>query len=219
MSVRIDACTALIVAGGESRRMGRDKATLPFSGRPLVDDLALRLQPAFSDLLVSVRLPRADIRWPQVCDHPELRGPLAGLEAGLSVCTTPWLFAIAVDMPFLELESIARLAALRGNQDAVVPFSEGEIQPLAAFYSVSATRKAIADLLAQADGRRSLRAVLERLQVCRVDAASLLARPLAFADLDTPEDVRKYRLGLGEHAKADDTGLPEKDINPFRSES
>lgn len=202
--VRLDDCTALIVAGGESRRMGQDKATLALNStnsndvmnaQPLVDELAHRLQPFFAQLLVSVRAPRAEIRWPQVFDDPALMGPLAGLKGGLRVCSTPWLFALAVDMPFIDPATILRLAELRNDVDAVVPCSEGVAQPLAAFYSRSCLTR-IDELTAQPDGRRSLRAMLEGLRVRYVDAADLGAAEKVFVDLDTPEDVRKYGFSL-----------------------
>lgn len=196
MSSHIAECTALIVAGGESRRMGRDKATLPFAGQVLVDTLAERLQTLFPQVLVSVRVPRADIHWPQVHDDPALAGPLAGLQAGLTVCTTPWLFALAVDMPFLEAHTIARLAARRSTCDVVLPVCAGEAQPLAAFYAVGETQRQLRGLLAGSDTRRSLRALLERLRVLQVDVTQLEVGAQAFADLDTPEDVRKYALGV-----------------------
>lgn len=192
MPERINDCTVLIVAGGESRRMGQDKATLPFMGKTLVDALAGRLQPLFAHLLISVRTPRSDIDWPQVCDDPAIAGPLAGLDAGLRACQTPWLFAIAVDMPFLGQETIAHLADFRAEHDAVVPCADGQLQPLAAFYSVSRVRTQLAMLLARHNGRRSLRALLEQLNVCQVDSGLLVTDQRAFIDLDTPEDVQKH---------------------------
>ena len=194
MPDRINDCTLLIVAGGESSRMGQDKATLPFMGKPLVDTLASRLQPLFAHLLISVRTPRSDINWPQVCDDSAVAGPLAGLDAGLRACKTPWLFAIAVDMPFLDQATIAHLAGLRAEHDAVVPCADGQLQPLAAFYSVSRVRTQLATLLARHDGRRSLRALLEQLNVCQVDSGLLVTDQRAFIDLDTPEDVQKHGL-------------------------
>lgn len=203
--VYIDDCTALIVAGGESRRMGQDKSMLALTSQPQVDELASRLSPLFAQLKVSVRRPRTEIRWPQVYDDPGLVGPLAGLQAGLRSCQTPWLFAVAVDMPFIDTETIARLAALRSDTDAevdaVVPCSAGMAQPLAAFYSTR-TLARIDELAAQTDGKRSLRALLEGLRVRYVDAETLGVGEKVFVDLDTPEDVRKYGFSVPTEAKS-----------------
>ena len=75
---------------------------------------------------------------PQVCDEQEASGPLAGLIAGLSQVDTPWVFAVACDMPFVTPAIVNRLAELRNGFQAVVPVVGGYQQPLAAFYAASA---------------------------------------------------------------------------------
>jgi len=78
----------------------------------------------------------------------------------------------------------------------VVPVVAGHPQPLAAFYTVGALA-VIQDLLA-GDGKRSLRAALERLNVCYVDESELRAADpglRSFFDLDTPEDLAQAREG------------------------
>jgi len=189
-------CTAIILAGGESQRMGRDKATLALGEHSLLHRVVAVVQPLFPQLLVSVRQHRLDIELPQVCDTQANAGPLAGLCAALEKSTTPWIFAVATDMPFVQSALIEYLARQRSGQDyqAVVPVVAGHPQPLAAFYAVSALA-VIQDLLA-GDGKRSLRAALERLNVCYVDESDLRAADpglRSFFDLDTPDDVAAAR--------------------------
>ena len=189
-------CTAIILAGGESQRMGRDKATLALGEHSLLHRVVAVVQPLFPQLLVSVRQHRLDIELPQVCDTQANAGPLAGLCAALEKSTTPWIFAVATDMPFVQSALIEYLARQRSGQDyqAVVPVVAGHPQPLAAFYSASALA-VIQDLLA-GDGKRSLRAALERLNVCYVDESDLRAADpglRSFFDLDTPEDLAQAR--------------------------
>ena len=125
-------------------------------------------------------------------------GPLAGLCASLAQiasggeAATPWVFVVATDMPFLRPALIEQLANYRSGVDAVVPLVDGHPQPLAAFYSIDALPAVRA--LATGNGKRSLRAALERLQVAYVHAADLIAADPglgSFVDLDTPEDLAK----------------------------
>jgi molybdopterin-guanine dinucleotide biosynthesis protein A len=176
-------CTGLILAGGNSRRMGRDKALLEFDGQTLLDRATDLLRSLFPQVLLSVRQIRDGVRLPQVVDDPPGAGPLAGLCAGLAQSRTPWVFAAAVDMPFLSPDFIRELAARRGQGEAVVPVVRGIPQPLAAYYAATAL-PAIRAALA-GPGTHSLRSALERLNVAYVPETRLHG----FIDLDTPEDV------------------------------
>ena len=192
----IDDCTAIILAGGESQRMGCDKATLAFGEHSLLQRVVAVVQPLFPQLLISVRQPRPDIELPQICDTQPNAGPLAGLCAALEKSTTPWIFAVATDMPLIRPALIEYLARQRSGQDyqAVVPVVAGHPQPLAAFYAVSAL--AVIQGILAGDGKRSLRAALERLNVCYVDESELRAADpglRSFFDLDTPDDVAAAR--------------------------
>lgn len=186
----IEDCTALILAGGESRRMGQDKANLLLGERTLLQSVVATLQPLFTEVIVNVRQLRHEIDLPQVCDDPSHIGPLAGLVAGLERINTPWLFALACDMPFITPAVIEYLALKRADCQAVVPMVSGYPQPLAAFYAASCLP--VARDCFNGSGKHSLRELLERLQVRYVDEAELLnADPelLSFFDLDTPQDV------------------------------
>ena len=182
-------CTAVIMAGGESQRMGRDKATLVLGEQTLLQHVVNIVQPLFSKVVVSVRQIRPEIELPQICDTYPNAGPLAGLCAGLEQAATPWIFAVATDMPFVQPAMIEQLAQRRAGFQAVVPVVQGHPQPLAAFYSASCL-PTIQGLLS-GSGKRSMRAALEQLTVCYVDASELLAVDpslQSFFDLDTPED-------------------------------
>jgi len=191
----IDDCTALILAGGESRRMGRDKATLTLGDDTLLQRALAAMRALFPAVLVSVREARADIDAPQVADEIPAAGPLAGLCAGLRHARTPWVFAVAVDMPFLPARTIERLAALRPGHRAVVPVCGGHTQSLCAFYAAAAL-PALEAALTGGDAR-SLHGALASLDNVRyVDEAALReldAGPDDFFDLDTPEDLAAAR--------------------------
>jgi molybdopterin-guanine dinucleotide biosynthesis protein A len=186
----IDDCTALILAGGDSRRMGQDKAALVLDGKTLLDRVTATMQRVFFKVVVSVRQLRAGVNVPQVCDEVEESGPLAGLIAGLAQADTPWVFAVACDMPFVTEAVVLHLASCRGGHQAVVPMVGGYPQPLAAFY---ATGTLAAMRVSLAAGDRSLRGVLEKLDVRYVSEAELREcdpQLRSFFDLDTPQDFQ-----------------------------
>jgi molybdopterin-guanine dinucleotide biosynthesis protein A len=96
------------------------------------------------------------------------------------------VFAVAVDMPYLKPETIARLAAMRGEHQAVIPVVDGYPQPLAAFYAAT-TLPTLESALAR-EANRGLYAGLAGLDILHVVEASP-----DFVDLDTPEDVAAAR--------------------------
>lgn len=186
----ISDCTALILAGGESRRMGQDKARLVLDGKTLLQHMVGIAQPLFAEVIVSVRQPRHEIALLQVCDDPAHIGPLAGLAAGLQRSHTPWLFAVACDMPFISAPLIEYLARQRGEYQAVVPMVRGYPQPLAAFYAAGCLP--VVHTCLNGNGKHSLRALLDTLQARYVNESEMLeADPelASFFDLDTPQDV------------------------------
>lgn len=186
----ITDCTAVILTGGDSRRMGQDKASLLLGERSLLQHVITIVQPLFHEVIISVRQPRAEITLPQVCDDPAHRGPLAGLAAGLQRAKTPWVFVLACDMPFIEPTVVERLARFRDGHQAIVPMVQGYPQPLAAFYAVSCAGLALGCL--NGDGKHSLRELLDKLQVRYVSEDELQIRgsqSRSFVDLDTPEEA------------------------------
>jgi len=192
----IGNCTAIIMAGGNSRRMGHDKANVTLDDKTLLQTVAATMRQLFPQVIVSVRQPRAGIDLPQVCDEHLDGGPLAGLAASLGKITTPWAFVVACDMPFVVPELVELLAGYRSRHQAVVPVVHGHPQPLAAFYAASGLEPLRASLAAQ---QKSLRGALQQLDVRYVDEAEMLqADPLlrSFFDLDTPQDVAAAMNGV-----------------------
>ena len=189
-------CVAIVLAGGESRRMGCDKATLRLGEETLLQRVVSIVQPLFAQVLISVRERRSQIDFPQILDTHANAGPLAGLCTGLAQAGAPWVFAVATDMPFVRPALIECLAQRRAGFDAVVPVVHGHPQPLAAFYSVACLEPIRA--LLDGDGKRSLRVALEQLNVCYVAESDLLAADpqlRSFFDLDTPQDLAAARRG------------------------
>ena len=191
----ITDCTAIVLAGGQSRRMGCDKASLVLGEQTLLEHVTAIVQTLFPRVLLSVRQPCPDLALAQICDAYADAGPLAGLYSALKQAQTPWIFAVATDMPFVQAALIDYLARQRAGFQAVVPVVHGHPQPLAAFYATSCLAPFRA--LLEGEGKRSLRAALAPLTVRYVDAAELLAADPglhSFFDLDTPQDVAEAKL-------------------------
>ena len=155
--------SAVLLAGGESRRMGRDKATLLFHGKPLWQiqlELLQKLEPA--EIFVSAR---TDPAWRPaavqfVADDPPSRGPLSGIAASLAQTHAAHLLALAIDMPFMSEQYLKFLCEQIEPGKGVVPTIDSRAEPLAAIYP----READADLRsALASTDFSLQSVVRRL--------------------------------------------------------
>jgi molybdopterin-guanine dinucleotide biosynthesis protein A len=130
----------LVLAGGESRRMGYPKHLLPLTGGTVLDSILDRLGGLFGETLVAGRSlgsSRQDIRIVEDCRTE--RSPLVGILSGLAAAHNRFVFAIACDMPFVD-PALARLLASRATRhtDVVVPVIRGFYEPLCALYAVSA---------------------------------------------------------------------------------
>jgi molybdopterin-guanine dinucleotide biosynthesis protein A len=187
-------CTAIILAGGDSQRMGVDKANMLLGDQTLLQRVIVTMQKIFPHVIISVRQPRPEINLPQICDEQAgvgiAAGPLTGLAASMAHVTTPWAFAVACDMPFVAPTMVEYLAQQRAGNQAIVPIVKGYPQPLSAFYA-SNCKDAIREILEHRE-KKSLRAALGLLQVHYVDEAELMKVDPAlrsFFDLDTPHDV------------------------------
>ena len=182
----VPPATLLLLAGGESRRMGRPKALLDVGGETLVEWIAGRLAPGFAEVLVSadderIAVPGAT----RVRDLHVGAGPLAGIEAGLAAARHERVFVVACDMPGVTPAIAEAVLAALDAHDAAVPRVEGRPQPAAAAYARSAA-PAIASALGR--GERRVRSLLEELDVAWVDGLD----PAAFRNLNTPEDYRAF---------------------------
>jgi molybdopterin-guanine dinucleotide biosynthesis protein A len=183
---------AVVLAGGRSRRMGTDKATVPFCGRRMIDVVVERLRGLTDEVVVCARQRNTlePILVPVVEDAEEYAGPLPALVAGIRAAGTTRVVAVACDMPFLNVPLLADLAArLEEDIDAVVPVTDDGPQPLHAAYGDCAVEPLLAALAA---GERSLRGALGRLRVRWVEEEvwrGLDPSGRSFRNVNTPEEL------------------------------
>ena len=173
---------AIVVAGGESRRMGADKLGLDVEGMTLFDRVLHALDGAHRLVVVGPQRPtRRDVVWCR--EEPVGGGPAAALGAGIGHIGSDYVVVMAADQPFVDRDVVATVLFGIGDHDgAVVVDDEGHPQWLCSAWRADAIRRA-------APGPDvSLRDTIGRLrwQPVRVDASATL-------DCDTPDDLRRAR--------------------------
>ena len=128
--------TGILLVGGKSTRMKRNKAFLELEGKPLVERSLAVLQSVFTEVLISSNMPElyASYGVPVILDEMQDRGPLEGLYQGLKAATYDEVFFVGCDMPFLRVELIRFLSSWAPAYDIVVPQLKSGLQPLHAFY-------------------------------------------------------------------------------------
>ena len=187
----VEDLTGLVLAGGRSRRMGRDKALLEIDGRPLVERVAGRLATVCGRVLIAAGdRPLPPLPWDRVDDRVADAGPLAGILGGLAAATTSLVAVAAVDMPDVDPGVFAALATKwDGHAPAVVPLRAGRLEPLHAVYATAALPEFAALFDA---GERSPTQVLRRLSATVV----VLEDDGAWAgNLNFPRDLARFTMG------------------------
>jgi molybdopterin-guanine dinucleotide biosynthesis protein A len=193
---------AVILAGGKSSRMGRDKAWLEINGQPLLArqiELARTLGAA--EVFISGRAATDYSRFgcPVLQDRFPNAGPLAGIESALAATTAPVLLALAVDMPEMVVACLEKIRAACGEHCGVIPQVGGRIEPLAGFYPKAALDLAVELLGRQRAGAETgapgptdfARECVNRKLAAFVEVPATEAR--YFTNLNSPEDWRANR--------------------------
>jgi len=133
--------SAVILAGGKSSRMGRDKAFLEFEGQTLLSrQIQLARETGSKEIFISGR---ADTNYSAfgcrvLTDKFRNAGPLAGIERALEACSSPLVLVLAVDMPNLNAGLLRRLASHCAENAGAIFRTGGDFEPLAAIYSKAA---------------------------------------------------------------------------------
>ncbi len=128
---------AIVLAGGKSRRMGKNKCLLPYQGLPLIEHVTNQLRPLFQDVLISTNEPDLYrfLGLPMVPDEVADQGPLMGIASALAQSQHDWNLVVATDIPALPLPLIAQMYEKTIGHSCVVPITRsGKYEPLFAFY-------------------------------------------------------------------------------------
>lgn len=190
-----------VLTGGQSRRMGRDKALLELGGQPLVLRTVARLRPVVSEVfLVGAPERYAHLGVAALADSEPDRGPVAGFVAALRATRFDWNLVVACDLPYLEtrfLEYLLEQARANPEAGAVVPQTEDTWQPLCAAYR----RRALpAFERVLGEGNPKIARAFAELRVRALTPAELhrFAFDLRmFKNMNTPEDYAEAQRLLG----------------------
>lgn len=204
-----DAIAGFILAGGESRRMGTEKARLVLDGQSFVERIAGELSSVSSSIkVVGDKLSPAELKL-----HPNLPidiqaapdiypqwGALGGVHAALAACSETWALVVACDFPFVTGELFNRLASVREQFEAVAPIQQDGIpQPLCSLYRVKPCLH-LAEQMIKSGERKPitlLQSVRTRWLLFN-ELKHLKGADSFFENINTPEDyARVKKKGLG----------------------
>ena len=202
----MEPITGIILAGGQSRRMGQNKALLPAPGRAqitFVEHLAALLLPLCAETLLVTRDETSAADYAGltgtriVTDLIPGGGPLMGLYSGLRATSTSHAIVLAVDMPFVQPAMLSYLLSLPRQEAIIVPVVNGVPQVLFAIYPRGILPIIEARLR---EGRRDPRSLLNAAPVAYLDEARLRQiEPTlhSFVGVNTPQELRDAKNEAG----------------------
>ncbi len=188
--------TLAIQAGGESRRMGSDKALLSFLGRPLIARTLSRLAWIADEILVTANQPE-NYHFLGLTPIPDLLpglGALGGLYTALSAASHPYVAVVACDMPFASPELfLYELSQMRDlGTDVVIPRTAEGTEPFHAIYRAEACLPHVRDAIEA--GKRRADAWFEKVNIHFLpDEEMRLYDPdqLAFVNINTLDELKQ----------------------------
>jgi molybdenum cofactor guanylyltransferase len=167
--------SAYIIAGGQSRRFGQDKALYPYQGRPLIEYVIETARRVFDR--VAIVADRADrFRYPDIPCHSDIipgQGPIGGVLTALRYADTDRAFVLACDMPELDAGLMIHMNEVSEGYDVTVPRVNGYYEPLHAIYSKNCITP-IEESIKK--GKRQIVGFFDKVSVCLI----------------TEEDIRKF---------------------------
>ena len=197
--------SVLVLAGGQSSRLGRDKSFLLIDDQPLVARTVHRLAVLSDDLVVVTNHPERyrALALPArlVSDETPGMGSLMGIYSGLRAARHARALVVGCDMPFLDLSLLRYMLSLAGDYEVVIPRVDGLLEPLHAVYS-KACLPSMARLLGR--GRRQIIAFFDEVRVRYVERAEVdLFDPqhLSFINVNTPQDWARVQALLADHGQ------------------
>jgi molybdenum cofactor guanylyltransferase len=183
------AASAIIMAGGQSRRMKTNKALLPLNGRPLIQHIAAQLSGHFDQVLLSANEAEtyAFLGLPVIPDHETGHGPLMGIISAVSASRHERNFVVACDIPRVDMDLAVRLVRAAEGADVVVPRGPGgHYEALFAVYCKSAL-PALKRIL-----ERGERQIIQAFPLCRVHELPLPSDNW-LANLNTKADYEAFQ--------------------------
>ena len=197
----MELTTGVMLAGGNSRRMGQNKALMHLSDETVIAGVLRQVRTVTEDLLLITNTPKlyTHLGLPMHTDLIPNTGALGGIYTGLSCATNNAVLCVACDMPLLQPNLLAYLVSILGEYDAVVPCvrdadaTEPIFQTLCAVYAKRCTQ-VISQMLDA--GELRVHALYDRISVRIVEPdewGEFDPQGLSFFNINTPEDFEKVR--------------------------
>lgn len=201
--------TGVVLAGGKSLRMGRDKRFLRIGGKGLLDRVLSIMGQVFSEVLVVAALEDPELRscpFEIVTDRIPGCAAIGGLYTGLFHARQPRVFAVACDMPFVNQGVVKYLSEAYPVADIVVPALDSGVQPMHAVYSKRVLPR-VEEMIRR--GCFKIQDLFEdqELDIQRISSHVLRTwdpQLLSFWNLNTPEDVEEAEQVLKRRGEWDD---------------
>jgi molybdenum cofactor guanylyltransferase len=183
--------SAVILAGGESTRMGRDKAWVESGGKPLIQLAVEKVRElGIAEIFLSGR-PGKDysaLKCPVLFDREPGFGPLGGIERGLHASAAPLVLVLAVDLPQMNSTFLRKIVARCDRLTGAVPQLEDSLEPLAAIYPKRCHALAAAAIAHSQPAARDFASACLQARAVRTFPVSSADAP-CFANWNHPADV------------------------------
>jgi len=138
--MNIKKVTAIVLAGGNSTRMGQNKALLKIGSKTLIEIMVEKLIDLFHEIIVVTNNPEdypmlKNVRFEKDSIETPVKNSMVGIYTGLLKSSNAHAFVVPCDMPFLNMHLVKYMLTELGEEDILVPFLEGHYEPLHAIYN------------------------------------------------------------------------------------
>ncbi|MBN2094946.1 MAG: molybdenum cofactor guanylyltransferase [Candidatus Aenigmarchaeota archaeon] len=182
----------VILAGGRSKRFGKDKALLNIGGTYVINRLANLLEECFFKAVVVVKNKEQHLKVEKIIDNPHIKilednceifSPIAGLSGILNAVEEKFIFVVACDMPLVNKRVISRIISeLDESVDCIVPIFENRLEPLCAVY-----RK---NIFQNRNFEESMHSVIDG---CNCTKKITFSDPADFLNINTVENLKEVK--------------------------
>ncbi len=191
----------IILCGGRSRRMGKDKGSLILNNKPMICHVLDTIKDAADEIIVVLRDHEQIKKYKPilkdesvkiVTDELKDQGPLVGILTGLSQINSEYAQILPCDSPFISKEFILKMSDIaKGNEfDAIVPiWDDGHIEPLHSIYKKNVV-DVIRDLIK--NKKRNVKSLIDHLNTKYVDVGELDESTMSFRNLNMIKDFEDY---------------------------
>jgi len=203
--------SAIVVAGGVSKRFGQDKGLVGLAKKPLVLHVVDKLTNVVDEVIVVVNSETQMKRFSETInerarvtvDNVGVQTPLAGALTGFKAVQNEYTLLLACDTPFLSPEILRFLLEVCVNKSAAIPrWSNGNIEPLHASYHAQTAAKTAKTALE--NGKSDMRAMVEGMQNVRYISTMVLQqldpKLMTFFNINSPDDLRQAEAMIKHHA-------------------